>query len=110
MLLPRLLAVQFFTARAFRTTSYYSTTQAHRYLPAFFRSAKSTTTTGLFVSSPTARPRDEMTQSTLSTKNAENPLLRSWSDQPYHLPPFQFIQPCHFEPALEIRSCHGGTH
>ena len=109
MLLPRLLAVQFFTARAFRTTSYCSTTQAHRYLPAFFHSAKSTTT-GLFVSSPTA-PRDEKTQSTtLSTKNAENPLLRSWSDQPYHLPPFQFIQPCHFEPALEIRSCHGGTH
>lgn len=42
-----------------------------------------------------------MTQSTISTKNAENPLLRSWSDQPYHLPPFQFIQPSHFEPALE---------
>ena len=31
----------------------------------------------------------------------ENPLLRSWSDQPFNLPPFADIKSSHFEPALK---------
>ena len=31
-----------------------------------------------------------------------NPLLRSWADQPYHLPPFADIKVEHFKPAFEI--------
>jgi peptidyl-dipeptidase Dcp len=30
-----------------------------------------------------------------------NPLLRSWAKQPFHLPPFEEIEPSHFKPALE---------
>ncbi|KAL9185279.1 hypothetical protein ACHAXT_003056 [Thalassiosira profunda] len=30
-----------------------------------------------------------------------NPLLRSWADQPFHLPPFKDIEAEHFEPAFE---------
>jgi len=31
-----------------------------------------------------------------------NPLLRSWADQPFHLPPFAAIKVEHFKPAFEI--------
>jgi len=31
----------------------------------------------------------------------DNPLLRSWSDQPFNLPPFNDIKSSHFEPALK---------
>mmetsp|Transcript_7875 Transcript_7875/g.16105 ORF Transcript_7875/g.16105 Transcript_7875/m.16105 type:complete len:705 (+) Transcript_7875:141-2255(+) len=30
-----------------------------------------------------------------------NPLLQSWAAQPFHLPPFEEINPGHFQPALE---------
>ena len=33
---------------------------------------------------------------------ANNPLLRDWSDQPFHLPPFRDIDPCHFAPAFAV--------
>jgi peptidyl-dipeptidase Dcp len=33
---------------------------------------------------------------------ASNPLLESWSSQPFSLPPFDKIQTHHFQPALEI--------
>jgi hypothetical protein len=88
------LAVQILTARAFQTS--YSTAQAHHHLPAFFRAAKSFPVT-LTALSPSSTS-DEV--STISTK-AGNPLLMSWSDQPFHLPPFKYIEPSHFEPALE---------
>jgi peptidyl-dipeptidase Dcp len=87
--------IQILTVRAFQTC--YSSTQAHRHLPAFFRDTKSfpVALTALSVSTSTS---DEVP--TISTK-AGNPLLRSWSDQPFHLPPFKSIEPSHFEPALE---------
>lgn len=36
------------------------------------------------------------------TVESENPLLRSWADQPFHLPPFQQIRADHFAPAFEV--------
>lgn len=33
---------------------------------------------------------------------SDNPLLRSWSDQPFNLPPFKDIRAEHFVPAFEI--------
>jgi hypothetical protein len=36
-----------------------------------------------------------------ATIESENPLLRSWANQPFHLPPFESITTSHFEPALE---------
>jgi len=30
----------------------------------------------------------------------DNPLLQSWNDMPFHLPPFQKIRPSHFSPAF----------
>ena len=88
------LAVQILTTRAFQTS--YSTTQAHRHLPTFFRAAKSFSVTLTALSSSSTS--DDV--STIPTK-VGNPLLRSWSDQPFHLPPFKYIEPSHFEPALE---------
>jgi peptidyl-dipeptidase Dcp len=32
----------------------------------------------------------------------DNPLLRDWSDQPFHLPPFEEIRPSHFANAFEV--------
>eukprot|EP00579_Thalassiosira_antarctica_P004409 CAMPEP_0201878844 /NCGR_PEP_ID=MMETSP0902-20130614/9897_1 /ASSEMBLY_ACC=CAM_ASM_000551 /TAXON_ID=420261 /ORGANISM="Thalassiosira antarctica, Strain CCMP982" /LENGTH=768 /DNA_ID=CAMNT_0048406553 /DNA_START=60 /DNA_END=2366 /DNA_ORIENTATION=+ len=92
------LAFQLLTTRAFQTSS--STIMAHRHnLPAFFRASKAlpaALTTALSVST-TSTP-DEMTTKSI---NSDNPLLRSWESEPFHLPPFKSIQPSHFEPALE---------
>jgi peptidyl-dipeptidase Dcp len=35
------------------------------------------------------------------TGSSTNPLLKDWSNQPFHLPPFQQIQPSHFQEALQ---------
>jgi peptidyl-dipeptidase Dcp len=37
-----------------------------------------------------------------STDESSNPLLRPWTSEPFHLPPFKSIEPHHFEPAFEI--------
>ena len=37
-----------------------------------------------------------------SSTTSSNPLLRSWSSEPFHLPPFKSIEPDHFEPAFEV--------
>ena len=66
--------------RAFHTSS------SHPYLRA--------ATTALSVSTLTATD-------TATTYSSDNPLLRSWSDQPFNLPPFKSIEPKHFVPALE---------
>ena len=58
------------------------------------------------------RPRALVTVLSVSTATADNmckntavldsnPLLQSWAKQPFHLPPFEEIQPSHFKPALE---------
>ena len=58
------------------------------------------------------RPRALATVLSVSTTAADNmckttavsesnPLLRSWAKQPFHLPPFEEIEPSHFKPALE---------
>ncbi|KAL7543782.1 hypothetical protein ACHAXR_013089 [Thalassiosira sp. AJA248-18] len=56
-----------------------------------------------------APPNDEVTPSS-TTKGticnaaieSDNPLLRSWSDQPFHLPPFKHIRAEHFVPAFDV--------
>ena len=53
-----------------------------------------------------ANPTDEVKASTTikasnSAIESDNPLLRSWSDQPFNLPPFKEISAEHFIPALE---------
>ncbi|KAL7554272.1 hypothetical protein ACHAWF_017713 [Thalassiosira exigua] len=82
------LAFQLLTARAF---------QASRFQPAFFHASKifPATTTSLSVSTAT------MDEAASTSVKSDNPLLRSWSDQPFHLPPFKSIEPSHFQPALE---------
>eukprot|EP00569_Conticribra_weissflogii_P004735 CAMPEP_0171342302 /NCGR_PEP_ID=MMETSP0878-20121228/13950_1 /TAXON_ID=67004 /ORGANISM="Thalassiosira weissflogii, Strain CCMP1336" /LENGTH=722 /DNA_ID=CAMNT_0011844929 /DNA_START=23 /DNA_END=2191 /DNA_ORIENTATION=+ len=49
---------------------------------------------------------DQVTTAASKTNAAalesSNPLLRSWADQPFHLPPFKSIEPCHFQPAFEV--------
>lgn len=47
---------------------------------------------------------DEVAHSATSNAAVEsnNPLLRSWADQPFHLPPFKHIRPEHFVPAFEV--------
>ena len=37
-----------------------------------------------------------------STLASSNPLLQSWSSQPFHLPPFADITPAHFKPAFDV--------
>ena len=54
-----------------------------------------------------ASTADEVTPSTITKDcnaaiESENPLLRSWADQPFHLPPFKEIKPAHFIPAFEV--------
>merc|ERR1719203_2513159 len=98
------IAFQFLTARAFQTAS--SSTLAHHPHPAFIRASNmfpSILTTALSVStSTTTSTTDESSSISINANvNAENPLLRSWSDQPFNLPPFKSIQPSHFQPALE---------
>ncbi|KAL7543784.1 hypothetical protein ACHAXR_013091 [Thalassiosira sp. AJA248-18] len=90
------LVFHLFTARAFQPSS---SIMAHRHIPAFFRASKifpSALTTAMPVS--TTSTTDGV--STIST-NSENPLLKSWSDQPFNLPPFKSIEPSHFQPALD---------
>ena len=53
-----------------------------------------------------ANPTDVVKASTtikasISAIESDNPLLRSWSDQPFNLPPFKDIRAEHFIPALE---------
>ncbi|KAL9185260.1 hypothetical protein ACHAXT_003037 [Thalassiosira profunda] len=81
------LAFQLLTARAFQTASL-------RPLPSFFRAPRASAF-ALSVSTSTVDEPATMTTS------SENPLLKSWSDQPFNLPPFKSITPTHFEPALE---------
>ena len=53
-------------------------------------------------------PADRVTTSTKATiaSNAAvesaNPLLRSWSTEPFNPPPFKDIRAEHFEPAFEV--------
>ena len=37
-----------------------------------------------------------------STLASSNPLLQSWSSQPFNLPPFAEITPAHFKPAFDV--------
>lgn len=37
-----------------------------------------------------------------STLASNNPLLQSWSSQPFNLPPFAEIAPAHFKPAFDV--------
>ena len=37
-----------------------------------------------------------------STLASSNPLLQSWSSQPFNLPPFADITPAHFKPAFDV--------
>ena len=89
------LALQLFAVRAFQSSTPWPAL-AHR-LPAFFRVAKSLPSMTALSISTTA---DEV--AAVSTTCAENPLLQSWSSQPYNLPPFKSIEPSHFEPALKL--------
>ena len=93
------LAFQLLTARAFSPASLGQASR-HNALPAFFRAAKTIpvalSTTALPVST-TANADATATTSSCS----DNPLLKSWNDQPFNLPPFKSITPSHFEPALE---------
>jgi len=80
------------TARAFQTSSYRHNT------PAFLKASttfQSTLSSALSVSTTA----DAVTS---TTAEYDNPLLRSWSDQPFNLPPFKEINPTHFEPALQV--------
>jgi len=56
--------------------------------------------TGLALAS-TSSPDVRVPPSDGGTSDA-NPLLRSWSTEPYHLPPFSEIRPGHFKPAFEV--------
>ena len=82
------------TARAFQTSSY------RHNIPAFLKASttfQSTLSSALSVSTTA----DAAVTSTTAECN-DNPLLRSWSDQPFNLPPFKEINPAHFEPALQV--------
>lgn len=37
-----------------------------------------------------------------STLASSNPLLQSWSSQPFNMPPFGLITPAHFRPAFDF--------
>jgi len=41
-----------------------------------------------------------MSASTSTSTTVVNPLLSSWANEPFHLPPFAQIKPSHFEPAF----------
>ena len=41
------------------------------------------------------------TTTTPCETTSNNPLLSSWSQEPFHLPPFSSIRPHHFQPALQ---------
>ena len=68
-------------------------------------------TTDMTVESSVTSPADEVKTSGVEAAandankrlklEQENPLLRSWSDQPFSLPPFKDIKTSHFEPALK---------
>ena len=53
---------------------------------------------GKFISTSTTSRNARTTMSTASATN--NPLLQSWSSQPFHLPPFHLIKPSHFKQAF----------
>ena len=80
------------TAKAFQTSSY------RHNIPAFLKASTTFRATSALSISTTA---DAAVTSTTTECN-DNPLLRSWSDQPFNLPPFKEINPTHFEPALQV--------
>ena len=92
-------------ARAFRSSS---SSMAYRHRPAFFHKAgtcignASFTFTALSASTSTDEVAASATKSVpVNGILSDNPLLRSWDDQPFNLPPFKSINPSHFQPALE---------
>jgi peptidyl-dipeptidase Dcp len=62
-------------------------------------SAAGTTTTTTTLASTTCQASTDNGGS--SSSATTNPLLIDWSSQPFHLPPFQQIQPKHFQEALQ---------
>ncbi|KAL7492832.1 hypothetical protein ACHAWT_007934 [Skeletonema menzelii] len=79
------VAIQLVTTRAFQTTKAFRP----RALTPALTSALSVSTTAT----------DNMCKTTAISEG--NPLLQSWASQPFHLPPFEEINPSHFQPALE---------
>lgn len=72
-------------------------------------SSSSSSSTCLHSTSPTASDSMAGEDGTTTTTDgdplklpANNPLLRDWSAQPFHLPPFDDIETKHFQPALEV--------
>jgi peptidyl-dipeptidase Dcp len=43
-----------------------------------------------------------MTDESKTLDNDKNPLLATWSEQPFHLPPFSLIKPSHFSSAFDV--------
>ena len=86
------------TARAFQTASY------RHNIPAFLKASTTFRSTLSLSSALSVSTTADTADATITSTTAEcndNPLLRSWSDQPFNLPPFKEINPTHFEPALE---------
>ncbi|KAL7554361.1 hypothetical protein ACHAWF_017794 [Thalassiosira exigua] len=50
----------------------------------------------------TAKTKGGAVVSNAAALESANPLLRSWSDQPFLLPPFKDIRPEHFAPAFDV--------
>ena len=82
------------TARGFQTSSY------RHNIPAFLKASTTFRSTTLSSALSVSTTADAAVISTTAECN-DNPLLRSWSDQPFNLPPFKEINPSHFEPALQ---------
>ncbi|KAL7436598.1 hypothetical protein ACHAXH_007066 [Discostella pseudostelligera] len=85
------IAIQLLAARAFKTSP--PAAAVSRLLNTCPTMSSSTAMTAAVASAHTAPA--------LATASTENPLLQSWSDQPFRLPPFESITASHFEPALE---------
>lgn len=100
--------LQLSNARAYHCAT--ASSLASRYRSAFFHNAgKSTAFSGTkSINRPFNLPTllfstttDDVSSAATKSVPVDNPLLRSWDDQPFNLPPFNSIQPGHFKPALE---------
>jgi peptidyl-dipeptidase Dcp len=70
-------------------------------LPTTGRSARATKTT-----TPSTTRSFLMAATAASAMGNPNPLLESWTAQPFHLPPFAKIKPSHFPSALQVGMDH----
>lgn len=88
------IAIQLLAARAFQTSPPPAAA-----ISRLTNICQTMSTTAIHTSAATANTA--LTNTAIPSSGNGNPLLRSWSDMPFHLPPFEDINTSHFEPALE---------